>query len=179
MIRLAAAALLLGASCAACSSSEPENSPPPLDIASLPTLGDTQQDMLDLVVAAQAEVRNISPDTAPWKWLSAYTITDCVGGRVDGGSAMFLPDLVSSGPLSTEQWTEVYAAVVEVAGDAGLTETEHQGDMNVVELSSNDGRTLRLSSAENVVLTATISCRRGGGVTFGLDNAVLMPPDPQ
>lgn len=181
-VAVAASALLLGPSSAGCGSAEPASTAPQVDVAALPTLGHTQQDMLDLILAAQTELQRVAPDTAPWKWFSDYTITECVGGRIDGASAMSLPDLASSGPVSADQWAAIYSAVEKIAGDAGLTEyrgPNDDGDMHAVEFGSSDGRTLGLSATDSVVLTAEISCRRNGDVTFGLDNAVLMPPDPQ
>lgn len=164
-----------------CGDGKPASSTATFDVAALPGLGATHQEMLDLVFAAQAAAQRISPSTAPWTWFNDYTIMSCAKPVIGHGATMSLPDLGSSALPTTAERPQVFAAVEVVAGLAGLSTSwspDVEGEFRLVEFSSGDGRTLRMIADDYLVLTATISCISTDGLVVDANGSLPMPANP-
>lgn len=153
---------------------------PTMDLAMLPTLKQTRDQMLELLFAVQAEVTRQVPASAPWKWYHDYLTTACQNGA---GLSLGFPGLVSKYALTDEEWSRVLPAVVTLAGAAGLTNVGSAGNNTSgnhdARISSDDGRELSFGARDATAINATISCRRTDDSDLWVDGRIPMPPDPQ
>ncbi len=153
-----------------------------MDIANLPTLRQTQTQMLDLIDRIQVAVSTTVPDTRPWRWNRAWDSSGCVGGAVDGAAALFFPNLVSERALAEPEWSAVFPAVKDLAAGAGLTEVAMPQDgagNHDARFTSGDGRELVFGTRVTTLISARVSCRRTAGESLYVDGRIPMPPDPQ
>lgn len=168
-----------------CSTSSPVVNEETMDIAALPTLKETQTQMLDLVVAVQAEIRRIVPGMAPFIWSGAWSNSGCPNDPAAAGAALYFPQLRSPSPITDTQWDAVLPAVGKIANGAGLAGNwePHAGTSNAptakdIRFTSDDGRQLTFISREATVLSATITCRRDVGDLFTPNERLPLPPNP-
>jgi hypothetical protein len=140
---------------------------PVADIADLPDVDQTKEQMRALIDQVSREVTRLVPATAPWEWNREEMTAPCTQdstGRT--GVAVYFPILGSGHPLTDAEWTLVYPAVQRVAADAGLTggsEMQNSSGNHDVRFHSDDGRTLTFGSQAATAITATIACRRPAG----------------
>lgn len=164
-----------------CSDDEPAFTTATFDVEALPGLGETQQQMLDLILKVHAEIERDISRTAPWDWLTTYSIAPCIAPLTGQGQALYFPDLVSKTTATPDEWDRILAITETNAHATGLTEYREPANPDgnrFVEFKSSDGRTLRVLGKNNLVLTATIACRRTDGLIVEPDGSVPMPADP-
>jgi Lipoprotein confined to pathogenic Mycobacterium len=177
-----AALLALSAGCAQPETPIVNKDVPTMDITTLPTIAETQRQMLALIDSVQAEISRAVPATRPWRWHRAWLSSGCLVEGQDGGASLFFPKLTSDTALSDEQWQQVFPVIKELAADAGLTNVsapQNATGNHDARFNSNDGRELSLGSRKSTVLSATISCRLSGEDLRGPDGRIPLPPDPQ
>lgn len=140
---------------------------PVADIADLPDVEQTKDQMRGLIEQVSQEVTRLVPATAPWEWSRDESTALCTqDGTGSKGVAVYFPILGSAHPLTDAEWSLVFPAVQRLAADAGLT-----GDLAMqdgsgnhdVRFHSDDGRTLSFGSQQNTLVTGTIACRRPAG----------------
>ncbi|WP_264014901.1 LppA family lipoprotein [[Mycobacterium] manitobense] len=142
---------------------------PVTSLDALPDIDETRAQMLDLMERVKNEVVRLVPASAPWTWNRTESATDCTQeGTGEKGLSLSTRNLVSDISFDDAQWAQVLPAVRRVAAEAGLTEVSPMVDSSRnhdVQISSEDGRTLRIGSKEASLIKGYIGCRRkaGGG----------------
>jgi Lipoprotein confined to pathogenic Mycobacterium len=153
-----------------------------VDIASLPTVRETQTQMLDLIEKVRIAVSSAVPETSPWRWTDAWDTSTCPGAPDNGGVVLYFPNLVSQRPLTDTEWATVFVTVKDVAAAAGLTEVampQNGPGNHEARLDSTDGRQLVFGTRVTTLITARVSCRRTAGESLRVDGRIPLPPDPQ
>lgn len=182
LVALAAATLALTA-CADDTSTPTLNTEvATVDIANLPTLRETQTELLGLIDRVQAAVSAAVPDTRPWRWNRKWDSSPCAGDPDNGGVALYFPNLLSQRPLTDAEWEPVFATVKTLAAEIGLTEIsmpQNGPDNHEARFDSVDGRELVFATRLTTLISARISCRRSAGESLYVDGRIPMPPDPQ
>lgn len=142
---------------------------PVADIADLPDVEQTKQQMRGLIEQVSREVAALVPATAPWEWSRDESTAPCTQDKTGSkGVAVYFPILGSAHALTDAEWALVFPAVQRLAVDAGLTADSAMQDgsgNHDVRFHSDDGRTLTFGSQKTTLVTGTIACRRpaGGG----------------
>lgn len=153
-----------------------------VDIANLPTLRETQTQMLELIDQVQAAVSAAVPEVKPWRWNRQWDSSTCIGAPDNGGATLYFPNLLSQRALNDTEWDAVFTSVTGIAATAGLTEIsmpQNSPGNHEVRIDSADGRELILGSRLTTLISARISCRRTAGESLYVDGRIPMPPDPQ
>lgn len=137
---------------------------PVMDIASLPDIEQTRNQMVALLERMRAEITRLVPRSPAWIGGDEEMRGNCTyNGSVEPGTRLYLAMWTTSISLTDAEWDLVFPAVQRLAAEAGLTEVEAKVDATYnhdVEIRSNDGRTLRIGSKEATLLTGQIDCRR-------------------
>lgn len=152
----------------------------PMDLAALPTLRQTQQQMLGLIDDVRQRISEQVPAAAAWHWNREWATSGCPG-EVDEGLMLYFPNLVTTHNLSTAEWDRVFPLVERLSAAAGLTEVSLPGNAennHDARFSSADGRQLLLGAAGATVISARISCREIRDEPIRVDGEIPMPPDP-
>jgi hypothetical protein len=140
---------------------------PVIDIAALPDIEQTTAEMIDLIERVRNEVTRLVPASAPWEWKGDQSGTGCVQEKTgQKGVRRYLRDLASGHSFSDAEWELVFAAVRQLATEAGLTEIaapQNEPGNHDMRLSSDDGRTLMFGSRKASVISGTIACRAREG----------------
>ena len=129
------AAMLVTAGCAGDGRDHQTQSPitnedvPAMDIANLPDIEATRNQMLDLIERVRAEVTQLVPASAPWTWRREERREGC---ERDGtqGVTLYFAKLTSDRSFTDEEWNLALPAVSRLAADAGLT--GRRGDAGLV-----------------------------------------------
>ena len=157
-----------------------EEKAPTMDQAQLPTLRQTQAQMLELIFAIEREISQLVPALKPWWWNNKYSTLRCPDG--EKGMGLAFPSLVSRHGLSDAEWELLYPVVRRLAAEAGLNSAgafQNKAGNHDVRIHSGDGRMLMFGSREATQLTADISCRRTDDGPVWVGNEIPMPPNPQ
>jgi len=182
-----AAAVLAAAALTACTqhtardaeSTTIQEDKPTMDLAQLPTLKQTRDQMLELIFAVQREVARQVPATAPWAWHYEYQTSAC---ETDG-LKLYFPKLGSPHGLTDDEWAQTLPAVTRLAAAAGLMHVGGAGQNTSgnhdARISSDDGRELVFAAREATLITASVGCRRSADVDLWVDGRIPNPPDPQ
>ncbi|WP_197507580.1 LppA family lipoprotein [Mycobacterium sp. ACS4331] len=153
----------------------------PMNLRTLPTLKQTQNQMLDLIEAVRVRIAAEAPQAGAWHWADGWSGSGCTDDAGDSGIALYFPDLTAKYGLSTAEWDRVLPAVTALAAEAGLTEVampQNSETNHDARFTSGDGRELLVGSSVATVITARISCRREAGDPIDVDGVIPMPPDP-
>lgn len=177
-----AALLALTAGCAPSETPILNKDLPTMDITALPTLAETQRQMLGLIDSVQAEISRAVPATAPWRWHRKWLSSGCLIEGQNDGASLFFPKLTSETPLSDAQWQQVFPTIKQLAADAGLINVsapQNATGNHDARFTSNDGREFSFGSRKATVLSASISCRLSVEELRGPGGRIPLPPDPQ
>ncbi|CAJ1578895.1 LppA family lipoprotein [[Mycobacterium] wendilense] len=172
-----AVAVLTGCQQAASGPDISEEKAPTMDLAQLPTLKQTQAQMLELIFAVEREISQLVPALKPWWWNRQYSALHC-----EGGMGLGFPSLVSEHALSDAEWELVYPVVQRLAAEAGLASAggfQNQSGNHDARIYSGDGRMLMFASRKATLLSADISCRRTDDGSVWVGEEIPMPPNPQ
>ena len=148
-----------------------------MNLSELPTLKETQMQMLELLDAAQREIVREVPATAPWRWNRDWMTIQCVAGL-----GLYFPNLISAHALTDDEWARIFPLVTGLAERAGLSGADtmqNASGNHDVRIGSADGRELMVGSRDATVLTATISCRRSPDDSLWVNGKIPLPPDPR
>jgi hypothetical protein len=138
-------------------------------ISNLPDVEQTRAQMLSLIGRVRDELIRLVPESAPWQWNRDESWSDCTQeASGEKGLSVSTQNMISDVSFDDAQWAQVLSAVQRVAAEAGLTEVSPMVDSSRnhdVQISSEDGRTLRIGSKEASLIKGYIGCRRpaGGG----------------
>lgn len=137
---------------------------PVIDIAQLPDIDQTTDQMIVLIEQARAQVTRLVPATEPWSWTKQQLGMRCVQEQTDREGVMReLRDLVSGHVLSDDEWDRVLPSVRELAAEAGLRNVHPQGSGDhFVRFTSDDGRSLVFGSRAATMISGNIACRVAG-----------------
>jgi Lipoprotein confined to pathogenic Mycobacterium len=177
---LAASSLLLGACDRAPNQAD---GAPAMEISKLPTINETQAQMLDLINRVQAQVAGAVPETRPWRWMDRWSSNGCGGGGPSPDGVMLLfPNLLSEHGLTDSEWARVFPDIRHLAAGAGLTDLQmfQNSSRNYdARFGSPDGRLLIFGSRNTTLISGQISCRRKGETSLWVGDSIPLPPDPQ
>ncbi len=181
--RTVAAVLAIAATLTACQhnvSSEPATpakDTPAMNLSHLPTLKETQTQMLELLDAVRHEIVQQVPATTPWRWSHGWSTIQCVGGL-----GLYFPNLVSGHALTDDEWARIFPLVSTLAEKAGLSGADAMQNApgnHDVRIGSADGRELMIGSRDATVLSATVGCRRSTDDSLWVNGEIPLPPDPR
>jgi hypothetical protein len=167
-LALGALAITLGVSGCGGERESPTSSEnvPVIDIAQLPDIDQTTDQMIDLIEQVRAQVARQVPATEPWDWANEQMGMSCVQEKTDRKGVMRgLRDLVSQHALSDEEWNRVYPSVRQLALEAGLNNVAapQSSDDHDARFTFDDGRTLVFESRTDTTITGSIACRVASG----------------
>ncbi len=169
-LRLALAALSTALAVSGCegerASPSLSDDVPVIDIAALPDIDQTTDQMLDLIEQVRAQVTRLVPATEPWEWNREQMGISCVQEQTGHKGVMRqLRSRVSTHVLSDDEWDRVFPAVRQLASEAGLHDvaTPQASSRHDVRFTSDDGRTLVFGSRATTVISGSIACRVAGG----------------
>jgi hypothetical protein len=171
LFKLALGALAIALAASGCAG-EPDpavsnESAPVIDIAQLPDIDQTTDQMLDLIEQVRAQVSRLVPATEPWDWTRQQLGMSCVQEKTDRKGVMRgLKDLVSHHALSDDEWDRVYPDVAQLAHESGLSNVAPPQDSagnHEARFTSDDGRTLVFATRGDTMITANIACRVASG----------------
>ena len=138
-----------------------------IDIAQLPDIEQTTNEMSDLMERVSREVTRLVPAADPWEWTRDQQGFSCKQESTgQDGVKRYLRNLTSQHALTEPEWELVFPAVRRIASEAGLTEIAAPQDKpgsHDMRLSSGDGRTLMFGSRKATVISGDIACRRAAG----------------
>jgi hypothetical protein len=171
LIKLALCALAIALAVSGCggdpASPAPDGAAPVIDIAQLPDIDQTTDQMLDLIEQVRAQVTRLVPATDPWDWTDQQLGMSCVQEKTDRKGVMRgLRDLVSRHELTDDEWDRVFPGVRQLAMEAGLNKLaapQSSDDTHNARFTSDDGRTLVFISRGDTMITGNIACRVASG----------------
>lgn len=133
-------------------------------LSNLPDVEQTRAQMLSLIERVRDELVRLVPESAPWQWNRDESWSDCTQeASSEKGLSVSTQNMISDISFDDAQWALVFPAVQRVAAVEGLTKVSPTVDSSRnhdVQISSEDGRSLRIGSKEASLIKGYIGCRR-------------------
>ncbi len=159
-----AAALVAVSGCAADESPITDQAGPMTDLADLPDIDQTEEQMLELIERVRTEVERVVSGTDPWTWAGSPGNGGCGrSGTVREGVNRYLRNLYSPKALTDAEWERALPGVRRIVGAEGLdrlwTPQSSKGS-HEVRFSSSDGRQLIFGTRDTTLISGATGCRR-------------------